>query len=121
MPQDQPTTDPTPPNLYTFGMGNLEGVFFATAEEVSRAIGKEIYFGEVLGKHSEISGTLDAADVEVRDIPPEDLAVLWRYREDISSGFDPLAAIRCEGCEDYGFRLGLDGLCTYCQAERSAA
>jgi hypothetical protein len=46
-------------------MGYVEGVFIADDAEVNEAIGKEIYFGEILGKHSEIHGTLDAHDLTV--------------------------------------------------------
>jgi hypothetical protein len=45
--------------------GSLEGIFIASSDDVNKAIGKVIYFGEVLGKHSEISGTLDKEDVTV--------------------------------------------------------
>lgn len=44
-------------------MGFLDGLFVAEESEVARLIGTEIYFGEVLGKHSEISGTLEASEV----------------------------------------------------------
>lgn len=39
-------------------MGNLEGVFIADTEDVEYLVNNKIsvYFGEVLGKHSEISG-----------------------------------------------------------------
>ena len=38
-------------------MGNLDGVFIAEPKEIEALIGKEIHFGEVLGKHSDIQGT----------------------------------------------------------------
>jgi hypothetical protein len=99
-------------------MGDLDGVFFATPEEVKAAIGDRVYFGEVLGKHSEISGTLDADDVELHDIPPEDLAVLLRHRAAIESGHDPLSARYCHGCGDLGERLNLSGICPACALDR---
>ena len=39
-------------------MGNLEGVFITDTEDVEYLVNNKIsvYFGEVLGKHSEISG-----------------------------------------------------------------
>ena len=40
-------------------MGDIAGLFVASKQDVQDAIGKEIYFGEVLGKHSEVYGTLD--------------------------------------------------------------
>lgn len=44
--------------------GNVESVFVADGDEVRNAIGKEVYFGEILGKHSEVYGTLEATDVK---------------------------------------------------------
>lgn len=40
-------------------MGDLSAVFVATAEDVEDIIGKEVYFGEVLGKHSEVYTTME--------------------------------------------------------------
>lgn len=44
-------------------MGDLEGVFVAEEKDVENLIGKHIYFGEVLGKHSEICGELESNDI----------------------------------------------------------
>lgn len=41
---------------YGRGFG-VEAVFAATDEEVASIMGKEIYFGEICGKHSEITAT----------------------------------------------------------------
>lgn len=40
--------------VYYGRMGNLEGLFVADSNEIETLIGKEVYFGEVLGKHSEV-------------------------------------------------------------------
>jgi hypothetical protein len=40
-------------------MGDLSGVFVAKAEDVENIIGQEVYFGEVLGKHSEVVMTIE--------------------------------------------------------------
>lgn len=45
-------------------MGNLEGIFVSTDEALASIVGKRIYFGEVLGKHSEIYGDFEMDDVE---------------------------------------------------------
>lgn len=39
-------------------MGSVESIFTATQEEIDSILGKVIYFGEILGKHSEIYGPL---------------------------------------------------------------
>jgi len=46
-------------------MGTVRGVFAATKEKVNESIGKDVYFGEILGKHSEVHGTLDQKDLVV--------------------------------------------------------
>lgn len=40
-------------------MGDLSAVFVATAQDIENIIGKEVYFGEVLGKHSEVYMTVE--------------------------------------------------------------
>lgn len=39
------------------------GLFVATDEEVQNLIGKEIYFGEYEGKHSELSGIIEEGEI----------------------------------------------------------
>lgn len=46
-------------------MGDVHGLFIATEEEVGAAIGSRVYFGEILGKHSEVYGVLDTTDLSV--------------------------------------------------------
>ncbi len=46
-------------------MGDVHGIFAATQDEVKAAIGKEVYFGEILGKHSEIYGPLEERDLTI--------------------------------------------------------
>lgn len=45
-------------------MGDLEGLFIAEQSDVEKLIGKDVYFGEVLGKHSEIYGTVDEDEIK---------------------------------------------------------
>lgn len=45
-------------------MGSLEGVFALTDEEYARGIAKgEVYLGEVLGKHSEVTAYIQPSTV----------------------------------------------------------
>ena len=46
-------------------MGHLDGLFITTREALRTIIGTEIYFGEVLGKHSEIFGVLGEDDCDI--------------------------------------------------------
>lgn len=57
-------------NLYLFyvdcgRMGTLQGLFVATQEEVDNLIGEEVCFYEVLGKHSEIGGHIEADEISL--------------------------------------------------------
>lgn len=69
-------------------MGDLDGLFVANKEEVKKAIGKDIYFGEVLGKHSEIEGTLEKGDFEMITDDPNVVRVFEEHS--IYSGHNPL-------------------------------
>ena len=64
--------------------GEVEGLFKATREEVENAIGKEVYFGEILGKHNEIYGMIEEGEIElVSDNPIEVMSAK-------ESGYNPL-------------------------------
>lgn len=56
-------------------MGNVRGLFTATPEQLAAKIGKHLYFGEILGKHSDIYGDL-AAD-EVTESSSDPAVVAW--------------------------------------------
>jgi hypothetical protein len=43
----------------------IGGLFISEESDVESAIGKEIYLGEVSGKHSEVIGTLDKEDLTI--------------------------------------------------------
>jgi hypothetical protein len=47
-------------------MGDVEGLLVTTQEEINKNEGKQVVFGEILGKHSEIDGTCTATDFEVK-------------------------------------------------------
>jgi len=69
--------------------GTLEGVFISTVERVTiLTSGKfDVYFGEVLGKHSEICGEIKPTDVAF--ITDESLVVELFKKHSLESGFNP--------------------------------
>jgi len=80
---------------YTRG-GAVESYFVATREEVESKIGQSIYFGEILGKHSEVGGTLDKEDLTEIS---EDQEFIEKFVELIGyTGYNPLYAMNCEDC-----------------------
>ena len=64
--------------------GSAEGVFKATREEIKKAIGQNVYFGEILGKHSEVYGVLEEGDLELLSDNPVEVM------NAIESGYNPL-------------------------------
>ena len=78
--------------------GEVEGLFISNPETVERAIGETVYFGEILGKHSEIYGDLEAKDLKVVSV---DEAVIAFIEEHGPFGHNPLHAINidCEKCD----------------------
>lgn len=80
-------------------MGELEGLFISTKEKVDKLIESEIeiYFGEVLGKHSEIYVALEEKDVSFVSDSPEVVNITEQHR--LQNGFNPF---------DYGTPEGED-------------
>lgn len=46
--------------------GSVEGLFVTTYTELEKTYGKNIYFGEILGKHSDVHGILERHDIEIK-------------------------------------------------------
>lgn len=93
-------------NLYSFyvdcgRMGSLDGLFIATQEQVDSAIGKQMYFGEVLGKHSEVQGTLEAHEVTLVSSDQDKVDWLLNLLGTRVSGFNPLEYIQDQEEEDW--------------------
>lgn len=91
-------------NLYSFYVdcgrqGSLDGLFIATQEQVDKAIGCEMYFGEVLGKHSDVQGTLEAHEIKLMSSDQDKVEWLLELLGENVSGFNPLDYIQ-ESDED---------------------
>ena len=70
--------------------GDLDGLFVAEEDQVDSAIGKRLYFGEVLGKHSEVEGILEASDLEEVSREQDKITWLVDLLGTSISGFNPL-------------------------------
>lgn len=68
--------------------GDVEGCFVADDREVKSAIGKEVYFGEILGKHSEIYGTLEKDEIELTTTDSQVVSLFEQFK--LASGYNPL-------------------------------
>lgn len=71
-------------------MGSITGLFVTTTEELEKLYGKQVYFGEVLGKHSDIYGVFSPEDITVKS---DDSAFIDKLVEIIGSktisGYNP--------------------------------
>ena len=76
----------------SFGrMGSLEGLFVAEKEDVKNLMGKYVYFGEVLGKHSEVYCTFEQEDLDCITMISDDPKIVALFEEhNIRSGYNPL-------------------------------
>ena len=64
-------------------MGDLSGLFICEKEDLKNIEGKEVYFGECLGKYSEISGAISADDFTIKT---EDQEFIQKFIEIMGDG-----------------------------------
>lgn len=82
--------------------GEVSGVFICTKQQIADAIGKEVYFGEILGKHSEVYGTLDEGDIEILSDDSKVIEVLLGVFPDGEiSGYNLLSYVQETDDEDF--------------------
>jgi hypothetical protein len=94
-------------HVYCGRMGDLDGMFVLDESEQQRLfdhVGRDVYFGEVLGKHSEISVTLESSHLTMLTDDQEWLAKARELKVSLSSGLNPLEYIdeASDGDEDDG-------------------
>lgn len=100
--------------------GEVEGLFVATEETIHNAIGKEVSFGEILGKHSDVYGTLEIGDLEKMDLDSETVEKVTKLLGETWSGYNPLHYVEydCPECEssysEEEFDIKLNK-CVYCR------
>lgn len=75
-------------------MGDVSAVFVASDEDMKNLMGKEVYFGEILGKHSNIVGIMEESDfTRITDDP---LVVNLFLEHDLSTGHNPFSYLEEE-------------------------
>jgi hypothetical protein len=82
--------------------GSVNGLFIADEKEVKDIIGEEVYFGEILGKHSEIYGTIEEGEITEVKVSEITIKEMEEVLGSTISGYNPLNYIRytCSRCED---------------------
>lgn len=78
--------------LYRFNldygrMGSLTGLFVASPEKIKNLIGKEVYFGEVLGKHSDVFSIMEESDFKLLTDDQDFISKFIQF--DCESGINP--------------------------------
>ena len=94
-------------------MGSLRSVLIADSDAVAKSIGRRVYFGEVLGKHSEVFFNLEESHLTAVSTDPAAIELLTSLS--LEMGLNPLAALTCAKCGD-SESDPLDGSCIYCPA-----
>ena len=71
--------------------GDVEGIFTCEKETLHNAYGREVYFGEILGKHSDVSGTLEEDAITILS---DDQDFIQKFEDILGagtvSGYNPL-------------------------------
>lgn len=93
-------------NLYRFfwdggRAGQIESLFFATPEQIDNLIGKTIYLGDVLGKHSDVSGTVEVGDIKKIELSKKTLEEMHIILTDSVCGYNPLTYLDDDDDEIY--------------------
>lgn len=78
-------------------MGDLDGLFITTHDAIIAAIGKTAYFGEVLGKHSDVEWEIDGSCLTEKSADQELIAKLEAmFGRPTLCGFNPLEYVNDE-------------------------
>ncbi len=72
-------------------MGEIESIFISTPDAIEELAGKEIYFGEVLGKHSEIY--FDAHPSQFSVVTSDEDAIEIFEKHGLNNGLNPFAYV----------------------------
>jgi len=114
-------------NLYRwyadfFRNGKIDSLFLAKPHEIENAVGKKYNLGEVLGKHSNIYGTLKREEITLISENPIVVDELCRASNmcNTISGYNPMDYVYKE-CENCGNEVDPDeilmGMCSACYDE----
>lgn len=78
-------------------MGGVHGLFVADEKTVKNAVGQEVDFGEILGKHSEIDGRLESVDFTVMSEDQHLIESLLKvFPQRTLCGYNPLDCLEDE-------------------------
>lgn len=83
--------------------GTVEGVFIAEEQEVKDAVGQQVDFGEILGKHSDVYGTIDDGEITEVKVSDNTVKEIEAVLGSTICGYNPLNYImyECSRCGGY--------------------
>jgi hypothetical protein len=68
----------------------VEGLFVATPQQILNLYGKNVNFGEALGKHSEVYGVIEDKDITKLDVSSSAVEEVSKVLGMTWSGYNPL-------------------------------
>lgn len=74
-------------------MGDVEGLFVTDEATLEKSYGRHVYFGEILGKHSEIYGNLERGDITLVTDDQDFITRIVDLLGSDLSGYNPLDKI----------------------------
>lgn len=76
-------------------MGHVDGLIISTDEKIKSNLGEPVYFGDVLGEHSEIEGIIEESDfTEISDNQELIKNLKDIFKSDTLSGYNPFEYIQ---------------------------
>ncbi len=74
--------------------GSISGLFVRTEEEIKSIIGRHVNFGEILGKHSELYGTIEEGEITKVDLDSETVGKVVKVLGYTWGGYNPFDYLR---------------------------
>ena len=68
--------------------GSVNGMFIADEKVIDIAMGNEVSFGEILGKHSDVRGYLEECDLKVVEVSEQTVKELKNALGNTISGYN---------------------------------
>jgi len=85
-------------------MGSLDGIFVADEKDIEKMIGKNVYLGEVLGKHSDVDIDITDKSFTKQELDSETIEKVCKLLGETWSGYNPIAIYKenreIDGYED---------------------
>ncbi len=99
-----------------YRMGEIESVFIADEKELKALIGKELDFGEILGKHSDIHFKLKEEYIEIITDDQDKIKIVEEL-DILPTGYPPFDYYTCDCCGEPMNPITETDRCDNCKKE----